>query len=353
MNKQSVLEVIMLSIVNKSKLGFHWETQDPFLFCAHHYDKYPEGNDNLGPVVSLAGRNLGQDFDSNNDWKMYHGHRVPGFPEHPHRGFETVTIVLEGFVDHSDSAGQTGRYGEGDVQWMTAGSGMQHAEMFPLLRQDKENHLHLFQVWVNLPKVSKFVSPHFKMLWYEDIPLIDLNGDGSNRSTLRLIAGSYKDFKALAPAPDSWAADDANNLDIYIVDLDQGDSVILPSKSATQKRAVYLYDGDELLVDDEVLPGNYQAYLSDKASEFKASASKVSFLILQSEPIEEPVTSYGPFVMNTEDEIKQAYEDYQKTRFGGWPWQQSDPVHGNEMIRFASYSDGRREERPIRDLSDE
>jgi len=338
----------MTSIINKSELGFHWETQDPFLFCAHHFDKYPNGNDVLGPDKSLLGRIMGQDFDLRNDWKMYHGHTVPGFPEHPHRGFETVTIVLEGFVDHSDSAGQAGRYGEGDVQWMTAGRGMQHSEMFPLLRRDKENHLHLFQVWLNLPKKSKFVKPHFKMLWYEDIPIIVINEDESSNSTLRLIAGSYEDVKAVAPAPDSWASDNANNLDIYIVDLDHGDSITLPSKSPTQKRAVYLYQGDELLIDDEILPGNYQAFLSCKASVFKTTSSKVSFLILQSEPINEPVTKYGPFVMNTEDEIKQAYLDYQNTRFGGWPWNRSDPVHGSEMVRFASYADGSREERIVR-----
>lgn len=340
----------MTSIISKVKLGFHWETQDPFLFCAHHFDKYPKGNVDLGPDMPLSRRSLGQDFDLSNDWKMYHGRIVPGFPEHPHRGFETVTIVLEGFVDHSDSAGQSGRYGEGDVQWMTAGRGMQHSEMFPLLNQDKENPLHLFQVWLNLPKKDKFVEPHYKMLWNEEIPIIGLNADEDSGSNLRLIAGSYQDIKAIAPAPDSWAADDANNLDIYLVELDQGDSIVLPSKSPTQKRAIYLYKGDELLIDDEVLPGDFQAYLSHKASVFKTTTSKVSFLILQSEPIKEPVTKYGPFVMNTEDEIKQAYRDYQTTRFGGWPWERSDPVHGSKKIRFASYADGTREERTVEDL---
>nr|WP_255812839.1 pirin family protein [Acidaminobacter sp. JC074] len=143
---------------------------------------------------------------------MYHGSTVPGFPEHPHRGFETVTIVLEGYVDHSDSAGQAGRYGEGDVQWMTAGKGMQHSEMFPLLSQDKENHLHLFQVWLNLPKKNKFEEPHFKMLWHEEIPIIEIG----KQSKLRLIAGIYESYSAISPAPDSWAAEESNNLDIFI-----------------------------------------------------------------------------------------------------------------------------------------
>lgn len=142
------------SISNIQPIGFHWNTVDPFLFCAHHNDHYPKGNDHQGPDDSLSGRNIGQDFTIKDGWRMYHGERVPGFPEHPHRGFETVTIVLEGFVDHSDSHRASGRYGEGDVQWMTAGSGMQHAEMFPCVYKSRPNPLHLFQVWLNLPAAS-------------------------------------------------------------------------------------------------------------------------------------------------------------------------------------------------------
>jgi hypothetical protein len=91
------------------ELGFAWETDNPFLFCVHHLDKYPKGNEKMGPAVSLTGRNLGQDFNPKDGWRMYHGARVPGFPEHPHRGFETVTIVLNSLVDHADSMGAAGR----------------------------------------------------------------------------------------------------------------------------------------------------------------------------------------------------------------------------------------------------
>ena len=116
-------------IMNKSAikdikaLGFPWETADPFLFCVYHKDDYPKGNDQLGPNASLEGRILGQDFTVKDGWRMYHGQTIPGFPQHPHRGFETVTIVQEGLVDHSDSLGAAGRFGNGDVQWMTARQG--------------------------------------------------------------------------------------------------------------------------------------------------------------------------------------------------------------------------------------
>ena len=152
----------MSAIIHISPLGFPWQTKDPFLFCAFHEDTYPPGNTDLGPDPTLlTGRNLGQDFQSKDGFRMYHGTVVPGFPAHPHRGFETVTIAQKGLVDHSDSLGAAGRFGNGDVQWMTAGKGVQHCEMFPLLNTSKNNPLLMFQIWINLPKAKKMCAPHF------------------------------------------------------------------------------------------------------------------------------------------------------------------------------------------------
>src|SRR4026208_1549929 len=120
-------------------LGFPWPTRDPFLFCVHHDDAYPAGNERLGPASSLAGRNLGMDFEGKDGWRMYHGHVVPGFPQHPHRGFETVTVVRRGLLDPSHPPRAAARYGRGDVQWLTAGAGILHAEMFPLLDSSGPN----------------------------------------------------------------------------------------------------------------------------------------------------------------------------------------------------------------------
>jgi len=130
-----------------------WKTFDPFLFCAYHKDNYPQSVSNsnefeaLGPDPSfLQGRELGSDFSGKNGFSMYHGEVVPGFPAHPHFGFETVTLVREGRIDHFDSYGATARYGDGDCQWLTAGYGIQHSEMFPLVNAEKPNALDLFQI---------------------------------------------------------------------------------------------------------------------------------------------------------------------------------------------------------------
>src|SRR5262249_11213781 len=149
----------------------------------------------------LAGRKMGADFEGRDGFSMYHGMRVPGFPAHPHRGFETVTIVREGYADHADSLGASGRYGAGDVQWLTAGAGLQHSEMFPLLHSDRPNTLDLFQIWLNLPGNRKLVAPHYKMLWSEQVPRVHFDSD---RVELTLIAGEFAGRNPQAPPPDSW-----------------------------------------------------------------------------------------------------------------------------------------------------
>jgi len=167
-------------VLSTRPLGFPWETADPFLFCVYHDDAYPRGNAQMGPAASLSGRSIGQDFSRRDGWSMYHGQTVPGFPAHPHRGFETVTILRKGFIDHSDSLGATARFGAGDVQWLTAGRGIVHSEMFPLLDREQDNPLELFQIWLNLPGRSKMAEPHFTMLWNEQLPRRILQ-DGQGR----------------------------------------------------------------------------------------------------------------------------------------------------------------------------
>src|SRR5512139_2410535 len=208
-------------------LGFPWQTIDPFLFCVYHQDAYPAGNDALGPAASLAGRDIGQDFAGKDGWRMYHGDVVPGFPRHPHRGFETVTIVRRGLIDHSDSLGATARFGHGDVQWLTAGKGIVHSEMFPLLEGERDNPLELFQIWLNLPKKSKLVPPHFTMLWSEDLPRVE------GEAEVVVIAGSLFAPVPLPPSPPphSWASEPDSDLAIATIKLQPHASFELPAAS--------------------------------------------------------------------------------------------------------------------------
>lgn len=325
-----------MSVIKKlQELDFLWETEDPFLFCAHHQDAYPKGNKNQGPSVSLRGRSLGQDFDTQQDFRMYHGLEVPGFPEHPHRGFETVTVALEGVVDHFDSLGTSGRYGNGDIQWMTAGKGMQHAEMFPLVDQDQPNPLHLFQIWLNLPAKDKFVTPNYKMIWHEALKRVALD-----KVTMTLIAGSYKGIKAVAPPDASWAADESHHVNIWLIDMEEGAELILTSPSATVHRNLYIYKGTMMSFNGERVALPKRVSLVNQTITLRNEGLPASILLLEGEPINEPVSQYGPFVMNTRAEIQQAFADFQETKFGGWPWKRPDPVHPIDQQRMARYADG-------------
>lgn len=328
------------------KLDFPFATENPFLFCAYHKDAYPEGAPDLGPAVSLADRNPGNDFIVRNGFRMYHGQRIPGFPEHPHRGFETVTVTLHGYVDHSDSLGAAGRYGYGDVQWMTAGSGCQHAEMFPLLSQDHGNPLELFQIWLNLPKKDKFTAPRYHMLWAEDIPEIVIPTDTGGKSIVRVITGSYQHAQVRAPSPASWAADSRNHVRILLIRMEPGAEILLPGVSESLSRNLYFYRGDEITLSGIHISSGSRVRLSggDEVT-VHSGRENCSLLLLEGEPITEPVVQYGPFVMNTEREIQEAFRDYRRTGFGGWPWPVSDPVHGPDEFRFARYADGRTEKR--------
>lgn len=327
-------------------LGFTWETRDPFLFCVHHADAYPQGNDQLGPDASLAGRNLGQDFEPRDGWRMYHGQTVPGFPVHPHRGFETVTVVLNGWVDHSDSHGATGRYGEGDVQWMTAGAGLQHAEMFPLVHKDRKNPLHLFQIWLNLPRAKKFADPHYKMLWADDIPSVASRDDQGLQTEIKLIAGRLGEVTAPSPAPDSWAADPENEVAIWIIKMAAHARWKLPSASQPLSRTLYFFDGTSMkIAGSEIPPRVMIDLLVDQDLVLENGEKESELIMLQGKPIGEPVVQYGPFVMNNRAEIQQAFDDYRRDQFGGWPWERSDPVHPSDVRKFARYADGSQEER--------
>jgi redox-sensitive bicupin YhaK (pirin superfamily) len=331
-------------IVETTPLGFPWITQDPFLFCVHHDDAYPAGTDELGPPREmLRGRNIGQDFQVKDGWRMYHGDVVPGFPQHPHRGFETVTILRSGYIDHSDSLGATARFGPGDVQWLTAGAGIVHCEMFPLLEKDKPNPLELFQIWLNLPRQDKLVAPHFSMLWSPSIPRVTFTDEAGRTTEVTVIAGSLGNERAPAPPPHSWATRPNASVAIWSIKLSANAKWTLPgTNDARITRSLYFFRGDALTVAGERF-GEHAGIVvrSDREVLLEAGNQPVDILLLQGRPIDEPIAQYGPFVMNTRAEIQQAMLDYQRTQFGGWPWPSDGPVHPRNAGRFAKHVDGR------------
>ena len=246
---------------------------------------------------------------SSNDPNDY----VAGFPAHPHRGFETVTYMLEGHMLHEDHLGNQGHLKTGGVQWMTAGRGIIHSEM----PQQVSGAMRGFQLWINLPAAEKMKPAGYKDIQVEDIPQVSLVGGGS----VKVIAGTFEEKEAIVlglmqgpiqgpiqgittaplfldvhlPADTQFEhrIPKEQNAFIYIYegDLEVGG----PMRSAPKQAAIVLGDGDRLKV--------------------KAGAAGAQFIVLAALPLHEPIVQYGPFVMNTRAEIEQAIDDYQNNRF--------------------------------------
>jgi len=320
-----------------------WPTVDPFLFCVHHLDHYPEADGAFGPAASLQGRDIGQDFAGKDGWRMYHGATVPGFPQHPHRGFETVTYARQGLIDHSDSLGAAARFGRGDVQWMTAGKGIVHSEMFPLFNETGPNPAELFQIWMNLPSSRKMVDPYFTMLWDGEIPRHRPEGEEGDGAEITVIAGALAGLEPPSAPPDSWASSAESDVAIWHLRFDADGRWTMPAAAGGTDtvRTLYVFDGGSLAIDGEVVAAGNAAVVDAAATvELTAPDGAVEVLVLQGRPIAEPVAQYGPFVMNTQTEIEQAFADYRRTEFGGWPWPSDAPVHGPDQARFARHADG-------------
>ncbi len=253
-----------------------------------------------------------------------------------------MTVVRRGYVDHSDSLGATARYGEGDVQWLTTGSGIMHSEMFPLLSPERDNPLELFQIWLNLPPESKMVDAYFGMLWSEDIPTVS----PAPGVSIDVIAGQLGRSTPPSPPPDSWASRADTDFAIWLIRVGSGATYTLPPTTAGTDRTLYCFLGDDLSIDGSTVESDVGARLvGDQAAVIENRGGPAEFLLLQGRPIGAPVFQMGPFVMNTPEELQQAVLDYQRTQFGGWPWSRPDPVHAREEGRFALHADGKVEHR--------
>ena len=232
---------------------------------------------------------------------------------------------------------------------MTAGKGIVHGEMFPLIHKEKPNHTRFFQIWINLPARSKMVDPSFAMFWANDVPKWK-SEDGKTAVTVFYgdyflegqSEGSKKENPNLPP-PDSWAADHDNDVAVLHMTIQPGGILEVPKAHQSDKkvnRVLYMIEGvkDGAVIND--VPINKGMITVDAAADLEISvpstASKAGeFLLLQGKPIAEPVAQHGPFVMNTRSEIEQAFMDYSRTKFGGWPWPRDDMVFPREKGRFA------------------
>ncbi len=243
-----------------------------------------------------------------------------GFPWHPHRGIETITYVLSGTVDHGDSLGNQGSLGAGDVQWMTAGSGILHQEM---PQGDQTGRMHGFQLWANLPSSLKMTAPRYQDVASGDIP--EVTDDDGTR--VRVICG---DFWGKSGPVDGIAAD-PRYLDVWVP---AGQRKVLPVETSRHAFA-YVFEGagtfrdasepfgvlteqggaEELLLREEA--GDRSLVLFDRGDEVavQAGESGIRFLLVSGKPIEEPVAWYGPIVMNTEEQLRQAYAELRDGTF--------------------------------------
>ncbi|MGO1001858.1 pirin family protein [Lysobacter sp. CA196] len=228
-----------------------------------------------------------------------------GVGQHPHRGFETVTIVYEGEVDHRDSTGAGGHIGPGDVQWMTAGSGILHEEFHSQAFTRNGGTLEMVQLWVNLPAKDKMSAPGYQTLLDRDIPSVDL-ADGAGR--VRVIAGDFRGHRG--PARTFTA------MDVWDLRLSQGHSVELPV-AAGRTLALIVLRGSVRVNGGQIVHDAQMATFDRAGSDVVVEASSdATVLLLSGEPIDEPIVGYGPFVMNSQEEISQAIGDFNSGKFG-------------------------------------
>jgi redox-sensitive bicupin YhaK (pirin superfamily) len=226
---------------------------------------------------------------------------------HPHRGFETVTVAWEGSVAHRDNAGNAGVIGPGDVQWMTAGAGIVHEEYHEREFTRRGGRMHMMQLWVNLPKKDKGAKPGYQGITNEQIPTVTLEGGAG---TVRIIAGEYAGTRGPAKT--------FTPVTLLDVNLEAGGHlpVTLPS---THNALAIVTTGRVRTGDREATAGELVLFANDGATLELVASEKAHVLLLAGEPIDEPIVQYGPFVMNTPQEIEQAFRDFQRGKFGPIP----------------------------------
>ncbi len=277
----------------------HWVGDGFPVHTVFHYEERPE----LSPFILLdhAGPARFEPVD-----------KPLGVGWHPHRGFETVTVVFDGEVDHQDTAGNGGRISSGEVQWMTAGSGLLHKEMHSPEFCRTGGRFELLQLWVNLPAKSKMTAPRYQTLRDKDIPVVPL-ADGAG--SVRVIAGEFLGTEG--------AAKTFTPVTVLDVRLRAGAKAKLNLQDG-YTAAVYVVKGKVLLNGNENAGETELVIFDRKGDEVEMeAATDAALFVMSGQPLEEPVVGHGPFVMNTSQEIRQAFVDFHYGRMGGFPTRSS------------------------------
>jgi redox-sensitive bicupin YhaK (pirin superfamily) len=285
------------------------------------------------PTIEGAGVHLHRAFGSARDAELFDPFLLlddfrsdssqdyaPGFPWHPHRGIETITYVLKGIVWHGDSMGNSGEIGEGDIQWMTAGSGIRHQEM---PRGDEDERMYGFQLWANLPQSHKMIDPRYQEIDHEQVPMVTLDGNVN----MRVICGEIGGVRG----PVENVVIDPQYLDITVPPQT---SFIFPTKPGFTLFA-YIFEGQGIFCENpdpfsylhegqnyfdmghEGMLGNRTLILFEDGDQIQVTTKDepVRFLLISGRPLKEPIAWYGPIVMNTEQELRQAFNDLQNGTF--------------------------------------
>lgn len=229
-----------------------------------------------------------------------------GVDAHPHRGFETVTIAYSGSVEHHDNKGNHGIIGPGDVQWMTAGAGVLHKEYHSEEFAKSGGILHMIQLWVNLPAKDKMTKPKYQPLTKDDMGIYNLE---NNEGQIRIIAGEVNGVKGPAST--------FSNINLYNVDLKNNGKVTL-SEPSNYNTAILVIKGEVKVNEDKNFKADDFILFNNVDGEIKVESigEEATFIVLSGEPLNEPIASAGPFVMNTKEEIYKAFEDYRNGEFG-------------------------------------
>jgi redox-sensitive bicupin YhaK (pirin superfamily) len=326
--------------IRVSEMTMHWDTEDPFIFVSHHEDDYPAGNRQMAPPLEeISGRNLGRDYKKIMGFRMFNGKVVPGFPMHAHWGYETVTLAHTGYVDHSDCEGTTGRYGFGDVQWVSAPGFYEHCEMYPLVNKEGRNPNDITQVMIALPPEKRNLPENsVNTVWKDEIPLISSEG-----CRIQLICGKYGGFEMKSPSLHSWA-DGSRWVRMMRIELDPGASVTIDKADPSANRNLYFVSGEKgKVLGEEVDWGTQMKISPDVEVDISNGEAPSVFWILEGVPIGCKMSMFGPVLLGSDKEVREALQTIRKEEFSRWPWEVIDRVNPAESGRFIQRKDGSRE----------